>query len=277
MAISTVLLNTLLPMFRKTGTRGPFSTPAGMVTLNLGRRLEGPDEPEYHKGNGLGGGPNRPPFAAATHVDGYFNAPTDVAWDSDDNIYISDGYINSRVAKFDKHGNWIKSWGERGSGGQHANENPSSFNTPHNIAVDRQDNVYVADRNNRRIQVFDVDGNFKRFIFLNATYDKKRQPVLGNVNPNATDETQPWTICITNGPTQYLYTSDSEPGRIYKLTLDGTIVGVLGESGHQVGQFNWTHALACPSDNVLWVADMNNWRVQKITLKNSALPTGTRQ
>ena len=87
--------------------------PAGYVTLNLGRRPEGPDEPDYFKGNGLGrgGAEGRP---APQHVDGTFRAPTDIAWDSDDNIYISDGYINSRVAKFDKHGNWVKSWGSRG-------------------------------------------------------------------------------------------------------------------------------------------------------------------
>jgi hypothetical protein len=241
--------------------------PAGYVTLNLGRRPEGPDAPEefYYRGNGLGrGGAGERP--AATHVDNQFGAPTDIAFDSDDNIYVSDGYVNSRVAKFDKNGNWIKSWGTRGTGGARANENAGSFNTPHNIGVDRQNNVYVADRNNRRIQVFDRDGNFLRFILLNAPYDKKRHPVLGSLNPNPPDETQPWTICITNGPTQYLYTSDSEPGRIYKLTLDGRIVGMLGESGHQIGQFNWTHGIACPTDDTLVVADMNNWRVQKLLL-----------
>jgi hypothetical protein len=238
--------------------------PAGYVTLNLGRRPEGPDEPDYFKGNGLGrGGENRP---APVHVDGQFRAPTDIAWDSDDNIYISDGYINSRVAKFDKHGNWIKSWGSRGTGGPHATENPGQFNTPHNIGIDRQNNVYVADRGNRRIQVFDREGNFQRFIVLNASYDKKRHPVLGNLPANPPDETQPWTICITNGPTQYLYTSDQEPGRVYKLTLDGRIVGTLGESGHELGQFNWIHSIACPSENTIYVADMNNWRVQKLTL-----------
>ncbi len=240
--------------------------PAGMVTLNLGRRVEGPEEPEYHRGNGIGGGATRPAFPAPPHVDGYFRAPSDVAWDSDENIYISDGYINSRVAKFDKHGNWVKSWGERGTSGVHANENPSFFNTPHNIGVDRQNNVYVADRGNRRIQVFDRDGNFQRFIFLNAPYDKTRHPVLGNKPANPPDETLAWTICITQGPTQYLYSSDAEPGRIYKFSLDGKMLGMLGESGHDVKQFNWIHGLACPSDNTLYVADMNNWRVQKLTL-----------
>jgi len=241
--------------------------PAGYVTMNLGRRPEGPDDPGelYFRGNGLGrgGAEGRP---ALPHVDGNFRGPTDVAFDSDDNIYISDGYTNSRVAKFDKHGNWIKSWGARNTGGQHANENPGQFNTPHNIAIDRQNNVYVADRGNRRIQVFDRDGKFLRFIFLNAAYDKTRHPVLGNVPMNPPDETAPWALCITNTPTQYLYTVDSEPGRLYKLTLDGKILGMLGESGRDLGQFNWPHGLACPSENEVYVADMNNWRVQKLIL-----------
>jgi len=234
--------------------------PAGYVTLNLGRRAEGPDDPaeSYYRG-GRGATP-------PVHVDGQFRQPTDIAWDSDDNIYISDGYTNSRIAKFDKHGNWVTSWGSRGSGGAHADENPGQFNTPHNIGIDRQNNVYVADRNNRRIQVFDVNGKFLRMIHLNVPYDKKRHPVLGNLSMNPPDETQPWTICITNTPTQYLYTSDSEPGRIYKMTLDGRILGVLGESGHELGQFNWIHSLACPSEDLLYVADMNNWRVQRIQL-----------
>ena len=232
--------------------------PAGYVTLNLGRRSEGPDEPDYFRP--VRGG------TAPPHIDGYLGGPTDVTWDTSDNIFVSDGYRNSRVAKFDKHGNWVKGWGVRGSGGAHANENPGSFNTPHNIASDREGNIYVADRNNRRIQVFDADGSFKRFMFLNATYDKKRHPVLGNLAETRPDETQPWTLCITNTPTQYLYASDEEPGRIYKMTLDGTILGALGQSGRGLKQFNWIHGIACPSENTLLVADMNNWRVQKLTL-----------
>ena len=246
--------------------------PAGYVTLNLGRRPEGPDEPNWYRGNGLAR--NEP---APVHVDGQFRTPTDIAWDTDDNIYISDGYSNSRVAKFDKHGNWIKSWGSRGNGGPHANENPSQFNTPHNIGIDRQNNVYVADRGNRRIQVFDRDGNFLRYIHLTAPYDKKRHPVLGNLPANPPDETPPLTLCITNTPTQYLYTSDNEPGSVYKLTLDGRMVGMLGESGHETGQFNWIHGIACPSEDVLYVADMNNWRVQKLMLHpNRASQTAKR-
>ena len=242
---------------------------AGMVTLNLGRRPEGPDDPaeSYYRP-----GRREPPV----HVDGYFRQPTDVAWDSDDNIYVSDGYTNSRVAKFDKQGNWVKSWGSRGSGGAHADENPGQFNTPHNIGIDRQNNVYVADRGNRRIQVFDVDGKFLRMIHLNVPYDKKRHPVLGNLPANPPDETAPWTICITNTPTQYLFATDQEPGRIYKLSLDGTILGMLGEAGRGVKQFNWIHGLACPSEDVVFVADMNNWRIQKITLRPDRSKPATR-
>ena len=240
--------------------------PAGYVVMNLGRRPEGPDDPAefYYRGGRGREGQTLP------HVDGQFRQPTDIAWDSDDNIYVSDGYTNSRIAKFDKHGAWITSWGSRGSGGAHADENPSQFTTPHNIGIDRQNNVYVADRNNRRIQVFDRDGKFQRFIHLNVAYDKKRHPVLGNMPANPPDETQPWTICITNSPTQYLFTSDSEPGRIYKLTLDGRIVGMFGESGRDGRQFNWIHGLACPSPDTLVVADMNNWRVLKVQLKTPA-------
>jgi len=230
--------------------------PEGLVMMNLGRRDEGPDEPHYRHAN--------PP---PTPVDAEFNGSTDVTWDSDDNIYVSDGYFNSEIAKFDKHGNWIKRWGSAGPGGVHANENPGQFSNPHNIGIDRDNNIYVADRGNRRIQVFDTDGNFKKFIFLNIPYDKTRHPVLGNMAANRPDETQPWVICITKTPTQYLYTADSEPGRIYKIELpSGKIVGYLGQSGHELGQFNWIHGLACPDENTLYVADMNNWRVQKLIL-----------
>lgn len=230
--------------------------PEGMVMLNLGRRDEGPDEPKYRH--------DTPPTVP---VDGLFDGSSDVTWDSDDNIYVSDGYFNKRLAKFDKHGNWIKAWGSSGSGGPHGDQNPGQFQNLHNVGMDRENNLYIADRGNRRIQVFDTEGNFKRFLFLNAPYDKTRHPVLNNRNPNPPDETTPWTICITKGEKQYLYTSDNEPGRIYKIALpEGKIVGMFGESGHELGQFNWVHGIACPAEDVIYAADMNNWRVQKLIL-----------
>jgi DNA-binding beta-propeller fold protein YncE len=233
--------------------------PSGKVLMNLGRRPEGFDSGhEAHLKQ-----------SEAVPVDGWFRAPTDVAWDPDGNIFVSDGYVNSRIAKITKDGDWIKSWGNYGRGGRNADENPYSIDNPHNLQTDREGNVYVADRGNRRIQVFDRDGNFKRFLFLNAPYDKARRPTLGNLPPNPDmrpDQTAPWALCISPTTPQYLFAVDAEPGRLYKMTLDGKILGVLGESGRRMGQFNWPHAIACPTENTLFIADMNNWRVQKLTL-----------
>ena len=99
--------------------------PAGQVTMVFGRKQEASDEgtePLKH--------PN-PPLPA---VNGQFRQVTDIAFDKQDNGFISDGYINSRVAKVDKDGNWLKSWGTKGS-------EPGQFNTPHSIATDNDGNV----------------------------------------------------------------------------------------------------------------------------------------
>ena len=77
----------------------------------------------------------------------------------------------------------------------------------------------------------------------------------------------PWAICIAPPPHQVLYSADAWPGRIYKLSLDGKVLGVLGRSGKQLKQFGWIHAMACPSENTLYVAELLNWRVQKLILK----------
>src|SRR5947208_12078323 len=107
------------------------------------------------------------------HVDGLFRQPTDVAWDSAGNIYITDGYVNSRVAKYDRNGDWVKSWGEKGTA-------PGQFRLPHAIAIDRKDNLYVGDRTNRRIQVFDTDGRFLRMFSIDVPPPPGTRPVNGN-------------------------------------------------------------------------------------------------
>src|SRR5579864_5343596 len=118
--------------------------PEGRVVMVFGRKKEASDEgAEACKRV-------TPPRPA---VDGQFRQPTDVTWDPQGDIFISDGYVNSRVAKFDKNGDWVKQWGDRGT-------KEGEFNTPHSIAADAKGNIYVADRGNRRIQVFDSDGNF---------------------------------------------------------------------------------------------------------------------
>ena len=229
--------------------------PAGEVVMVFGRKQEASDEET---------GPVKHPKPPAPAEDGRFRQVTDVTWDPEGNIYISDGYINSRVAKADKNGNWIKSWGDRGA-------EPGQFNTPHNIAADAKGNIYVADRFNRRIQVFDGEGKFLRAITVDVPFDPSARAAIGNKpDPNARQGTfapgAPWTLCITPGPNQVLFTSDAYPGRLYKLSLDGKVLGVLGESGKQSKQFGWIHEIACPSENVVFVAELLNWRVQKLLL-----------
>jgi hypothetical protein len=228
--------------------------PQGRVAMVFGRKQEASDEgtePLKHV---------KPPLPP---VDGMFRQVTDVTWDSAGNTYISDGYVNSRIAKVDKEGNWLTSWGEPGS-------QPGQFNTPHSIAADAQNNIYVADRGNRRIQVFDTDGKFLRQFTIDVPVPADARPAIGN-KPTATTGTMspgaPWAICITPGPNQFLYASDAFPGRIYKMTLDGKVLGVLGKSGKQPGQFGWIHEIACPSENELYVGELLNWRVQKLVLE----------
>ncbi|HEY6292098.1 MAG TPA: peptidyl-alpha-hydroxyglycine alpha-amidating lyase family protein [Terriglobia bacterium] len=229
-------------------------SPEGRVAMVFGRKQEASDE---------GTEPLRHPKPPLPPVDGMFRQVTDMAWDAAGNTYISDGYINSRVAKIDKDGNWIKSWGEPGDG-------PGQFNTPHSVAVDAQGSIYVADRGNRRIQVFDGEGKLLRQITIDVPVDPDARPAIGN-KPNATTGTMapgaPWAICITPGPNQVLFSSDGYPGRIYKLSLDGKVLGVLGESGKQLKQFGWIHEIACPSETELYVAELLNWRVQKLILE----------
>jgi hypothetical protein len=230
-------------------------TPAGRVAMVFGRKKEASDDTAV-------------PWTRVTppraHVDGQFRQPTDVTWDAQGDIFISDGYINSRVAKYDRNGDWLKSWGQKGT-------KDGEFDTPHSIAADARGNVYVADRGNRRIQVFDPDGTFVRSISVaNVPVPPDAKPAIGN--PPAPDATgsqapgAPWAVCITPGPNQVLFMSDAYPGRIYKLSLDGTVLGILGRSGKQPRQFGWIHEIACPSENELYVAELLNWRVQKLTL-----------
>jgi DNA-binding beta-propeller fold protein YncE len=228
--------------------------PEGRVTMLFGRKKEASDE-----GSAPWAHPN-PPLPA---VDGQFRQPTDVTWDTQGNIFFSDGYINSRVAKYDRNGRWVKSWGTPGSG-------PGQFNTPHSIASDAKGNIYVADRGNRRIQVFDPDGTFLREIKIDVPAPPDALPWMGpRPGPNTANTQQPgapWAICITPGATQYLYSADSFPGRVYKLSLDGKLLGYLGGAGRQTKEFGWIHEIACPSENTLYVAELLNWRVQKLLL-----------
>jgi DNA-binding beta-propeller fold protein YncE len=206
----------------------------GIVML-LGRKAENVNVPVRAPAANDGAGP-------PTDL---FNRPTDVAWDAAGNIFVADGLGNARIAKFDKEGKFVKSWGKRGTGnGQFANVR--------SIAVDTQGNVYAADGGNKRIQVFDNDGTFK-----SAFAD------VGNAQ----------AICMTKGPTQMLYVSNSNPptdidrdGEIYKMRLDGTITGKFGKAGKLPKEFGTVNAIDCRNENTLYVGEIGNLRVQKLVL-----------
>src|ERR1022692_4071362 len=220
--------------------------PAGQVAMLLGRR------PESVEGLERTPAGNTPVPPAQPYL---FNRPTDVAWDAAGNIFVSDGYGNSRVVKYDKNGRFIATAGTKGSA-------PGQLNLPHTIATDAKGNVYVGDRSNSRIEVFDNDLTFK------AIYD--------NVGA-------PWAVCITPGPHQYLYSSNSNPdnnnsqieavtGEIYKMELDGTILGKFGHAGKKLGEFGTVHEIDCRNENELLVSEITSWRGQKLTLDPGRRP-----
>ena len=219
-------------------------TPEGKVALIIGRRHE------VVEGLIPTATPVPPPQQYR------FNRPTDIAWDPQGNSFIADGYNNSRVVKYDKFGKYVTSVGVRGT-------EPYQFNTPHSIQVDARGNVFVADRNNARIQVFDNN------LVLRAIYD--------NVG-------RPWAVCITTGAHPYLYSSNSNPdnnnadlsavtGEIYKMELDGRIVGKFGGPGKELGKFTTVHAIDCKNENELLVAEITGWRVQKLILQPTPATT----
>ena len=215
--------------------------PDGKLLMVLGKRPDPLEQMAIMPGGGQYAGSNRPYS---------FHRQTDIGWDPQGNIFVTDGYGDSRVVKYDKNGRFIKSVGTRGNG-------TLQFSTPHAMAVDAKGNVYVADRANSRIVVLDNDLNQK------AVYD--------NVGA-------PWAVCISNTPHQYLYTSNSFPtgnnfdqasmtGEIYKMELDGTVLGRFGKAGHAFKEFSSIHQMDCRNPDEIYVAEITEWRVQKIQLR----------
>lgn len=183
-------------------------SPEGRVLLVLGRRNMGAE------------------------ADWLFNQPTDVAFGRNGEIYVADGYGNSRVVKFDRAGKFIKAWGSYGTG-------PGEFNLPHSIVVDARGRVYVGDRENQRIQIFNDQGKFIA---------------------QWTGVGYPYGLIIT--PDQHVWMVDGGYDRIIELDQNGRILGAIGEPGHAPGQLAWGHFIAMTPDRKLLVADVLNWRFQ---------------
>ena len=208
--------------------------PEGRVAMLLGRKAESEIIPPRVPGGDGAGQPTD-----------LFNRPTDVAWDAAGNIFVADGAGNARIAKFDKDGKFVKSWGKRGAG-------PGEFANVLSIAVDAQGNVYAGDGGNKRIQVFDNNGVFKA-AFSN----------FGNAQ----------AMCISKGANPVLYVSNSNPwndidvaGEIYRMRLDGTILGRFGRAGRVLKEFGAVNSIDCRTENTLFVGELANLRVQKLLL-----------
>jgi DNA-binding beta-propeller fold protein YncE len=162
-----------------------------------------------------------------------FNRPTDIAFAPNGDFYVSDGYGNSRVVKFTREGKFVTAWGKKGSA-------EGEFNLPHAVAVDRQGRVYVGDRENHRMQIFDANGKF-------LTQWKH----VGS----------PWGIVIT--PDNFLFMCDGHNNRILKLNLSGEVLGTLSGPGKLPGQLDFSHHMAVGPSGSIYVAEIKNWRAQK--------------
>src|SRR4029078_323667 len=163
----------------------------------------------------------------------HFKRPPDIAFLPDGTFFVSDGYGNSRVVKFDKNGKFLTSWGTKGNG-------PSQFNLAHCVAVEAQRRVYVADRSNHRIQVFDENGKFL------------------DEWPNIP---QPHHLMITED--QHMWVSDGTASRLLEYDLSGKLLTYWGTQGTAPGYMNQPHSFGVDTDGALYVANGLNHRVEK--------------
>ncbi len=164
-----------------------------------------------------------------------FNRPTDVAFAPNGDIYVSDGYGNSRVVRFSKDGRYITAWGKKGDG-------EGEFNLPHTVAVDRQGRVYVGDRENYRVQIFDPDGKFL------AQWRHVGSPWGLDMRPDGT-----------------LFIADGHNDRILKVTLEGKVLGAFGKNGRMPGELSFVHHLGLDPAGNIFASEIKNQRVQKFS------------
>ena len=165
--------------------------------------------------------------------DGFYE-PTGVAFAPNGDFFVSDGYQNSRVVKYNRRFEYLTHWGTKGSG-------DGQFNLVHDVCLDRLGRVYVIDRSNKRVQIFDQNGKF-----LNKWTD------LGS----------PWSLYYVERENA-IYMTDGVNDRIIKVNLEGKVLGVVGSHGKMQGQLDFPHNLTVDSTGAVYVAEIKNWRVQK--------------
>ena len=188
--------------------------------------------------------------ADATH----FNRPTFLAWLPDGSMYLSDGYAGTRVVKFDKDGKFVKDWGQKGEGAMNKppDTRPGYFNTPHGIATDPVTRrVFVNDRANRRIQVFDENGKF-----INQW----------SQGPDAFV----WSIYM--GTDQKVWGAEQRTGRLVAWDEQGHLVYAWGTNGSWPGAMWGLHTFSVDQEGNLYLAEVGNGRAQKFVPKKGVNP-----
>jgi DNA-binding beta-propeller fold protein YncE len=166
-----------------------------------------------------------------------FNEPNDVAFGPQGEIYVSQGHGKgeSLVHKFSPNGDHIKTWGGEGTAA-------GQFNQPHSVVVNAKGLLYVADRSNQRIQVFDADGNYLRESSHPGT---------------------PCGLCLC-GDDLHMMMAHGHAGKVMKLDEMGNVLGITGSQGKGPNQYGEAHFIAIDSREDIYVADTLNWRVQKL-------------
>lgn len=163
---------------------------------------------------------------------GHFNRPADIAFAANGDIFVADGYGNSRIAKFDRSGKFLLAWGKKGTG-------DGEFDLPHAIRLDSKGLVYVGDRENDRIQVFDQDGKYLRQFGGFAPYGLYID----------TDDT--------------IYVADGRANQVLRMTLTGEVLEKWGSAGAEPGNFQMPHGIAVAKDGSVYVAEVTGKRIQK--------------
>jgi peptidylamidoglycolate lyase len=174
----------------------------------------------------------------------HFNRPTDVAVCSDGSFYVSDGYRNSRVVKFSKDGKYLFSWGVKG-------DRPGEFNIPHAIDIDSSGNVYVADRENRRIQEFDANGRFEK-EWKDKSFKKLYSVVIDRKNQHVF-------------AVDYLIVMEvmGKGSNIIQFDEKGNLITQFGRAGSYNGPVCRYHDLVLDKDGNIYVGDILGNRIQK--------------
>jgi DNA-binding beta-propeller fold protein YncE len=176
----------------------------------------------------------------ATHL----NLPSGIAILHNGNIIVTDGYGNNRVAMFDKNGKFIKQVGKGEGGPPDKGTGPGEWNLPHKLAVDADENLYIIDRENHRLQVFDRNLNYIREI---------------------KNDWNPWDVHISRKGTDGIgFIADHKDERVVKFQLkDGKMLAIWGKQGCGPGEFDWVHGVVVDSKGGVYAADTYGQRIQK--------------